>query len=258
MKKNLKFVYLPLAFFLMSGQISSAKGSLLKKLKNRTEDEVVKGIFGDSKKSNEPTSTYQQTTSETEGGNTRGGGLTNTAPNVPANIADAGNSFRSENYSEARYAVRQAILGIEMEIGQNILDGLPQSVKGLEAVSEEDKVSSMSIGFVGLTIERIYRGGDQQLKLTVGNDAAMLSAVNMYMGSAGYASSEDQNHKQVKFKGYTGILEYDDYSGYTLSVPFGQSSIFIAGGMNFENEQEIMAAADEFDIEKIKQELGEQ
>ena len=121
------------------------------------------------------------------------------------------------------------------------------------------RLSRASIGFVGLIIERVYRGNDQQLKVTVGNDAVMLTSVNMYLTSGAYASSaEDQNHKQVKFKDYRGVLAYDDYSGYTLSVPFGQSSIFVAEGVNFESEQEIMAAANELDIEKSKNEFGEQ
>ena len=203
MKNKLKLVFLVMSLLLVAGKTSSAQGSLLKKIRNRAEDEVVKGIFSDTKKSNEPT--YQQTRSDPSAGNTRGGGLTHTAPNVPANIADAGMAFKDESYKEARYSVRQAILGIEMEIGQNILDGLPQTVKGLEADPEEDKVASMSIGFVGLTIERIYRRGDQQLKITVGNDAALLSSVNLYMSSASYSCTEDQNHKQLKFKGYPGI-----------------------------------------------------
>jgi hypothetical protein len=146
-----------------------------------------------------------------------------------------------------------------MEIGRNILDGLPETVKGLDKVPENDNVASMSIGFVGLVIERVYRGNDQQLKITLGNDAAILSSANLYLTSGTYATTaEDQNHKQVKFKGYRGVLAYDDHSGYSLSVPFGQSSIFVAQGVNFESEQEIMAAADEFDIEKIKKEFGEQ
>ena len=126
-------------------------------------------------------------------------------------------------------------------------------------VPENDNVSSMSIGFVGLLIERVYRAGDQQLKITVGNDAAMLSSVNMYLSSGAYASNtEDHDHKQVKFQDHQGVLAYDDDSGYTLSVPFGQSSILVAEGVNFKDEQEIMAAANEFNIEKIKKSLGEQ
>ncbi len=268
MKNYLKIAGLLFFLVLYVGQDVMAQGSLLKKIKARAEDEVVDEIFGKKDKTGtsgqsgnpaQPTpAAYQSTDSEGAPANTRGGGLTNTAPNVPANIADAGSAFQSGEYRDARYAVRQAILGIEMEIGQNILDGMPKSVKGLNMVPEEDQVASMSIGFVGLTIERVYREGDQQLSVTVGNNAALLSAVNMYMSSAAYASTEDPGQKQVKLNGNPGILEYDDNSGYKLSVPFGQSSVFVAGGINFSNEQEIMAAAEEFDLEKFKQELGEQ
>ena len=247
---------LGLVLILYSGQQSAAQ-SFLKKLKERAEDEIINDVFGE-KKQNENAS-HQPTRSSSVATNTRGAGLTHTAPDVVENINNAGSAFKEGSYTEARYAVRQAILGLEMEIGQHILEGFPETVRGLETVPEYDKVSSMSIGFVGLLIERVYRANDRQLKITVGNDAAMLSSVNMYLTSGAYASTtEDPNHKQVKFKEYPGILAYEDDSGYTLSVPFGQSSIFVAEGINFENEQEIMAAADEFDIDKIKKALGEQ
>jgi hypothetical protein len=72
------------------------------------------------------------------------------------------------------------------------------------------------------------------------------------------AYTEDPNQKRTTFKGYEAILEYDEYSGYELSVPFGQSSIMLAKGVNFSNEEELMNAAENIDIEKIKKELGEQ
>ena len=245
-----------LALILFAGPPISAQ-SFLKKLKQRAEDEIINDVFGEEKK--KENATFQKTSTASGAKNTRGEGLTHTAPDVMENIVSAESAFNQGSYTEARYAVRQAILGIEMEIGQNILDGFPEEVKGLRKVPENDNVSSMSIGFVGLIIERVYRENDQQLKVTVGNDAAMLSSVNMYLSSGAYASTgEDQNHKQVKFKDYRGVLAYDDYSGYTLSVPFGQSSIFVAEGVNFQDEEEILAAADEFDIEKIKKEFGEQ
>lgn len=247
---------LGLVLILFTGQQISAQ-SFLKKLKQRAEDEIIDDMFGDKKKTED--ASFQQTSSASDVKNNSGGGLTHTAPDVAENISNAESAFKQGSYTEARYAVRQAILGIEMEIGQNILEGFPETVKGLNTVPENDNVASASIGFVGLIIERVYRGNDQQLKVTVGNDAVMLSSVNMYLTSGAYASSsEDQNHKQVKFKDYRGVLAYDDYSGYTLSVPFGQSSIFVAEGVNFESEQEIMAAANEFDLENIKNEFGEQ
>jgi hypothetical protein len=247
---------LALVLILLTGQQIAAQ-SFLNKFRNRAEDEIIDDIFGGKKKTDDASS--QQTNSNSTTQNTRGEGLTYTAPDVVANIGNAESAFKQGSYTEARYAVRQAILGVEMEIGQNILEGFPETVMGLNTVPENDKVSSMSIGFVGLIIERVYRGNDRQLKVTVGNDAAMLSAVNMYLTSGAYASTaEEQNHKQVNFKDYRGVLAYDDDSGYTLSVPFGQSSIFVAEAVNFENEQEIMDAANEFDIEKIKKEFGEQ
>ncbi len=247
---------LGLVLVFVTGQLATAQ-SFLNKLKQRTEDEIIDDIFGEKKEAED--ASYQQASSDSDAKNTRGSGLTHTAPDVVSNINDAQSAFKKGSYTEARYAVRQAIMGIELEIGQHILDGFPKTVNGLKMIPENDNVASMGIGFVGLIIERVYRSNDQQLKITVGNDAAMLSAVNIYMTGGTYASTaEDQNHKQVRFKEYQAVLAYDDDSGYALSVPFGQSSIFVAEGVNFANEQEILAAANEFDIESIKTELGEQ
>ena len=60
------------------------------------------------------------------------------------------------------------------------------------------------------------------------------------------------------YKNYKALLVYDESSGYSLNIPFGQTSLLVFDGVNFENEQEIMEAANEFDLEKIKKQLGEQ
>ena len=262
MRKKLIFAGMVLILAFSSSAPSSGQ-SLLKKLKDRAEDEVVNKVFGPEQK-NTPTQGNSQDASvnETSTGssmsNTRGEGITSTPPDVRKNIAGAETAYRSGDLSGARYAVRQAILGLEMEIGRKVLDDLPESVKGIKMVSEEDRVSSMSIGFEGLTIERVYRSDEQELSLIIGNDAALLSAVSLFMASGAYGTSTDQNHKEVEFQGKHGVLEYDEYSGYTLSVPFGQSSIFIAKGINFSNENEIMEAAGEINLNKIMKNLGEQ
>jgi hypothetical protein len=256
MKKNCTLISLVLALLFLAGQDAFSQG-ILKKMKEaakQTVKETVKeDILGNEKDQEEEVTTEESSSSMS---NTRGGGLTTTPPDVMENIASAETAYSNSQYTDARYAVRQAVLGIEMEIGEQILGDLPESVSGLKMIPEEDKVESMSIGFTGLTIERVYQTGDQQLRVTIGNDAIMLSAVNMYLSSGAYGTEENQ--KRVTYKGHRGILEYDDYSGYTLSVPFGQSSIFVVNGINFASEEEIMSAANEFDIEKIKKELGEQ
>ncbi|MBN1338459.1 MAG: hypothetical protein JXA03_04000 [Bacteroidales bacterium] len=228
---------------------------IIKKLKEKTEDKVIEKVFKEDEKS---TDNPSGDPSSGKPANTKGEGLRQTIPDVNANITEAASAWNDKKYTGTRYAVRQAILGIELEIGNNILSGLPESIDGLPAMKEEDNVTSSGIGFVGMVISRVYRKDDKEFRITIGNDAAMLSAVNMYLASGAYATSTDQNYKQVKYKDYPAVLEFDEYSGYTLSVPFGQSSVMVAEGVNFENEDDIMGAAENIDIEKIKKELGEQ
>lgn len=191
--------------------------------------------------------------------NRAGGGLIATPPDVNQNLADAETSYKAGSYGEARYAVQQAMLGVEMEIGKKVLETMPQSVSGMEKVQEADQVTSSGYGWAGLTIHREYLNDDKQLTATVANNSAWMSAVNMYMANGGYSQSTngEQNWKQTKVKGHKAIIEYDDNTGYKLSVPLGQTSLIVWEGVNFSSEGDMMAAANSFDIDGIKKMLGE-
>jgi len=192
--------------------------------------------------------------------NKGGAGLISTPPDVKQNLADAETSYKSGSYGEARYAVQQAMLGVELEIGQKVLKSLPASVNGLAKQEAKDQVTSTGWGWAGLTIQREYLTGEKQLRTTVANNALWMSAINAYMANGGYAqqTNGEQNWKQVKVKGNKAIIEYDESSGYKLSVPLGQSSLIVFEGVNFATEQEMMTAANVFDIDGIKKMLGEQ
>lgn len=193
--------------------------------------------------------------------NQGGGGLISTPPDVKQNLSDAESSYKGGKYGEARYAVQQAMLGVELEIGNQILKSLPESVSGLNKNPQEDQVTSTGYGWAGLTIVRKYEDGKgKDFRTTIANNAAWMSAVNMYLSSGGYAqqSGGQQNWKQVKVKGYRSIIEYDQSSGYKLSVPVGQSSLIVFEGVNFATENDMMAAANAIDIDGIKKMLGEQ
>src|SRR5205085_5153007 len=115
-------------------------------------------------------------------------------------------------------------------------------------------------GWAGLTIQREYKGAnDKELTITIANNAMWMNAVNMYFNNASYAqqTNEKQKMKQVKVKGYRSLIEFDEGSGYKISVPLGQTSLLLIQGVNFANEQEIMKAANELDIDRIKNLLGE-
>ncbi|MCF8364968.1 MAG: hypothetical protein K9H16_04260 [Bacteroidales bacterium] len=262
MRKTSIVLLLTMLVGILAVQPISAQSKFLKKLKDKTEDKAIEKVFGKDAGKENPGNTNtgingRDNSNSNSPSNTRGEGLTTTPPDVLANISEAEKSFDAKQYADARFAVRQAILGIELEMGNNVLESLPEKINGLPMVKDEDLVASTGIGFVGLIIERVYREDDKQFKVTIGNDAAMLTAANMYLASGAYASTSDQDYKNVTLGGHRGIIEYDEYSGYKLSVPIGQTSVLVTEGINFENEAEMMEASENIDIENIKKELGE-
>jgi hypothetical protein len=245
-----------------SGRAQGLAGKLKQKAKQLAEKAVDKEV--DEAVGTNDSGNSGSTGSGSSGGNhptnKSGGGLITTPPDVKQNLSDAESSYKAKSYGEARYAVQQAMLGVELEIGQQILKSLPESVSGLPAQLDRDEVTSTGWGWVGLTIKREYLKDDKELTTFVANNAAWMSAVNMYLTSGGYAQSTggQQNWKQTKVKGYRAVIEYNEGSGYKLSVPVGQSSLIVWEAINFASEQEVMNAANAFDIDGIKKMLGEQ
>lgn len=262
--------------------VVTSQAQVLNRLKNKVENkgeqkagEAIDNLFDGKKKNNGSAgdangqgSQGGQTGSGSQGGGTGGpgspsnkggGGLVSTPPDVKQNLADAESAYKKNSYGEARYAVQQAMLGVELEIGNKILKSLPESISGLNKVTEDDQVTSTGYGWAGLTIaRRYYDQKEKELRLTIANNSLWMAGVNAYL-SGGYAQQTNgqQNWKQTKVKGYKAVIEYDDSSGYKLSVPLGQSSLVLYEGVNFANEQELMKAAEAVDLDSIKKQLGE-
>lgn len=262
---------------------TAVQGQVLNRLKNKVENkgeqkagEAIDALFNGKKKSQTGTGNDagnngngNGTGSGNNGGNNSGGnnpsnkgggGLISTPPDVPQNLADADAAFKKNSYGEARYAVQQAMLGVELEIGNKILKSLPESISGLNKEAEADQVTSTGYGWAGLTIHREYTDTkDKELQVTVANNSVWMAGVNAYLANGGYAQQTNgqQNWKQTKLKGHRAIIEYSDSEGYKLSVPLGQSSLILFQGVNFANEQELMKAAEAVDVDGIKKQLGE-
>lgn len=263
MKKFFLPAILGLFCLLVSLPQVEAQGSFIKKVKKKAEDAAIDKMFEPADKSEEAKTTntlYNQNDSDDGNSpeNTRGGGLNSSAPDVMENIRQAGVYFDNNKYRDARFAVRQAILGVELEIGGKVLADLPKSIGGLPVVESEDQVTSSGIGFVGLIIQRVYRDKDQELRVTIGNDAAMLSAVNLYFSSGAYTtSSQEENVKQTTFQDERAVIQFGESEGYQLNVPFGQSSIFMTQGINYDSEDDFMSSSNEIKLTDIKTQLGE-
>ncbi|HUQ96168.1 MAG TPA: hypothetical protein VM010_00780 [Chitinophagaceae bacterium] len=239
---------------------------ILRKIKNaadRATDKIIdkktdEAIYGkDGNPANGTASTGSSGTGKA--GNKGGGGLISTPPNVSENLTAAETAFKGGNYGDARYAVQQAMLGVELEIGQKILKTLPPTVAGLAKDTTADQVTSTGWGWAGLTIHREWGKDDKQVKLTVANNAVWMNAINMYFNNMGYAQTNngEQKWKQIKVKGNRAVIEYDDNTGYKVSVPLGQTSLLVYEGINIGTEGDMMAAVNTIDIDMIKKHLGE-
>ncbi len=265
---------LVIASALLSAPASHAQG-LLRKIKdkaNQVADKAVdkavnktiedktgvpmdnNGSSGSSGSSSSPSSSGRPT-------NKTGEGLKNaTPPDVNAQILEAEKAHDAGSYSDSRYAIQQALLGVEIQIGREILASLPATVTGLNKDTLQDKVAATQWGWSNITIQRVYaKSPDQQMTVSIGNNSFYSGLVNVYFNNAYVqANAEQQNVKQVKVKGYRAVIQFDSNKGYTLLVPIGQSSIISWECINFATEQDVMNAAGAFDIDGIKKMLGEQ
>jgi hypothetical protein len=244
---------------------------LLKKLKEKANQTVDKAVGKEVEKKT-------GVATESEGGNNSssatnsnstgkpvnkgGGGLSNTEPpDVKAQMTEAETAHKAKNYSDARYSLQQALMGVEIQLGRQILKSLPSTAVTLPADTLQDKVMSTQWGWSNLSIQRVYKNNaDKQLTITIGNAGIYAGLATMYFANAGMmeASGEKQNFKQVKVKGNKAIIQYEDSKGYTLIASLGQTSMIVWECINFANEQEVMTAANSFDIDGIKKMLGEQ
>ena len=234
-------------------RIKNAADNAANKIVDKKTDEAVYGKDG------KPVQNNSSTSGKNNPSNKGGQGLISTPPNVDENLSSAETAFKSGNYGESRYSLQQAMLGVELQIGQNILKGLPETVAGLKKDASADQVASTSRGWAGLTIHREWQEGDKQFRFTIANNSVWMQAVNMFLSNSGYAQQTggQQNWKQTKLKGYRAVIEYDQSSGYKLSVPLGQTSLLVFEGVNFATEQDMMNAAGQIDIDAIKNMLGE-
>jgi len=235
------------------------EAQLLKKIKDKV-NQVANKTTGNN--DNTQTSQTDNTTSNNGKPTNKGGaGLKNTPPpDVNQQMTDAEKAYDANKYSDARYSIQQALIGVEIQLGRELLKSLPSEVNGLPKDTTQDKVVSTQWGWANMTIQRVYYDGkEKQLTTTIGNNGLYAGLVNMYFNNAYVqADANQQNVKQTKVKDYKALISYEESKGYTLIVPIGQSSMIVWECVSFADENEVMNAATQFDIDGIKKKLGEQ
>ena len=232
----------------------------MKKIKKGAKKGILKELGLENKNESSNKSSNPSNSSNDSGiNNSSGEGLKMIPPDVNANIADARSALGNKSFSQTRFAIQEAMRGVELQIGENILESFPASISGLNAQTEKDQITSSGYGFVGFNVGRNYQGGNQELAVLVNNNSVMVSGVNTYMMNAGYsqANSDGPQYKRTTVQGNKALITYDESQGYKLSVPLGQSTLFVMSCVNFSSEDEVMAASDKFDLNQIKTQLGE-
>lgn len=258
--------------------VGSSGQAFLKKLKDKASDVANKvvdkkidqaaGIDAPSAGNNSTGSDNGSTsTSTSSSGSARSGrpsnkvgeGLKNTTPpDVNQQITEAETANAAGNLSDARYSIQQALLGIELQMGKEVLKSLPATVATLPKDTLEDRVTSTQWGWANLTIQRIYRKDDKQLTVLIGNNSVYSGFMNiLFAGNMTESNGQTQNFKQIKVKGNKAMIKFDQNEGYTVLVQIGQSAMITFSGINFATEQDMMTAVNSFDIDSIKKMLGE-
>jgi hypothetical protein len=218
-----------LAVVMLMAISGNAQAQLLKKLKdkvNQAADQLVSPGSSSSPSSSSGNSGNSGNSSNLgKPSNKGGGGLVSTPPDIEANIQSSETAFKDSKYSESRFALQQAILGVELKIGQEILKGLPEQVSGMTRIPEKDQCGSSGWGWSGLVVRRSYQQGDKYLEVGI-QDLSMLGPMwSMYMNSE-YAMQQnnEQKAKNIMVKGNKGMISYDDSKGYTVVVMLTQGS----------------------------------
>lgn len=234
-----------LSFGAQHSAYSQFKG--LKKLKN-----AAKSILEDDKKDEKKKKDAGNSTTGSSG--VRGKKLT--PPSVNEHLDNATYALNGEKWAEARYEVKEAMHGVEIELGYKILEAMPQSVKGMSYNADDDGVVSTGIGFVGMIVSRFYGDNGKQITASIGNNSALGASYGLLINS-GY-SSNDGSHKNVTVQGNRATMTFDGNNTYNLGVPFGQSSAFVLECQECTGEEEVMAAVSEFDISAFEKMLKDE
>lgn len=205
---------------------------------------VLGGEEENNQSSNQPSnqpSNQSPSSQSASSGNVKGKKLT--PPKVTDHLNNANSAISSNQLSNARFEVKEAMRGVELEIGYGILDAMPKTVSGIGSNPDEDVVYSTGIGFVGLVIKRYY---GERLEAIIGDNSMMGASYSMMLNSS-YASN-DGNQKNVVVQDNRGVITFDGNNTYKLGVPLAQSSIFIVECKQFGGEEDLMDAANDFNL----------
>jgi hypothetical protein len=252
MKALCKMLALLMVFSIATPTSSSAQ--IFQKLKKKAKEMIL----GEDEKE-ESTVDTPSSPRNSNGKKVKGKKLA--PPDVQTLLSNASTSLDAKNYSALRYEIKQAMVGVELEIGYQILESMPKAIDNgnMPYIENGDEVVSTGAGFIGLAIGRQYEDDVRNINARIVNNSTMLAFYNGFLtGSTYNSSSNEVEHKPVTIQGMKGAIHFNGDNKYELGVPLGQSSIFLLECYNCADENVLMSNANQFDLADFKVKLGEQ
>ena len=175
------------------------------------------------------------------------------AQDVQEKLNEAGASYSSGDLENARFALQQALQGINQAIGKDILALLPDNLGGMDKITENDNVTGVTAGFAGLFVNRNYKGENKDASVQIMSDSPMITAINAMLAMPSFVNS-DPNQKRIKIENYKALLtknvSTEGVVSYNIQMPFG-SSMFTFACSGIPDENEVTGMLKNIPIDKI-------
>jgi len=194
-----------------------------------------------------------------------------TQTQIDALIKEAQGFLAQKNYKQAQMSLQDAVNELNTILAKQLAEALPKEIGGLKSVDGEETVNAggaMGMMGIGMQITKTYRNEtkkENEAEVMIMANAPMLSSLNMFLTNP---TMLGQGQKSIRIGTRRAIMKtesenfYDDKGGSKqiqvneIQVPLSQTLItFKLKG--FASEQESIAFATKFDLDKIKALLGE-
>ena len=180
-------------------------------------------------------------------------GLGLQAQEVPGLLDEARSEYKAGNLENARFALQQALNGINQAIGRDILALMPEKLGGMPKVAEEDDVTGVNVGFAGLFVSRNYRSETSDASVEIVSDSPLLGSIGMLLSMPTFLNS-DPNQKRIKVDGQKALLTKSTSEegpvSYDVQLVFG-SSLFTFRTNGVENEDDVISMLNKIPVREI-------
>ncbi|MEL7146693.1 MAG: hypothetical protein AAFO69_10020 [Bacteroidota bacterium] len=150
---------------------------------------------------------------------------------VQEKLSEAESAFGSGNLEEARFALQQSLVELDIVVGEAILKQLPMELSGLTANKEDDEMTGGAAGLTGVYVQRFFTGETQNIDVEVVTNSPFMSIVNASLTNPLIVSMSGGNQSVVKIDGYKSLLQKEDDSDdgefYQVSIPINDSMIIL-------------------------------